>query len=84
MPIVQPDRHQRSQRHGEIDRQSVKAHAFSPSLGRDYVYRNRIAGNRGQSHEPALDETNRHDRIDRHRKPITGEQTGEYREGEYI
>lgn len=45
---------------------------------------NRIAGNRGQSHEPALDETNRHDRIDRHGKPITGEQTGEYREGEYI
>jgi hypothetical protein len=48
---------QRSQRHRQIDCQTVKPHSFTTPGGRDHINRNRIAGNRSQPHKTTLNET---------------------------
>ena len=75
---------QRSQRHRQIDCQTVKPHSFTTPGGRDHINRNRIAGNRSQPHKTTLNETDSHNSQHGRGNQIPAEHESKNEEGEKI
>ena len=81
---IEPDGDQGGERHGEVDRQSVKAHSFAPPLGGNHIDSNRVSRHRSQAHKAALEETDAHQTGQRNRPKVSEKEEPEHEEGDEI